>query len=82
MDNNQFNVNRQQTNIIAIVGFIFSFFFSLVGLILSIVGLKKSKELNNGKALSIAGIIISSLSLLYIVFIIIITFFYFISALK
>lgn len=33
---------------------------SIVGLILSIIGLKKSKELNNeGKGLSIAGIIIS-----------------------
>ena len=33
---------------------------SIVGLVLSIIGLKKSKELNNdGKGLSIAGIIVS-----------------------
>jgi len=71
MNNNEINsvgsdYNQQKkTNTIAIVGFIFSFLFALVGLILSIIGLKKSKKLNSGKGLSIAGIIISSLSLIF-----------------
>lgn len=54
------NQSENKTNILAILGFIFSFLFSLVGLILSILGLKKSKEINSGKRLSIAGIIIST----------------------
>lgn len=62
--NNEVNTNIKQKNTLAILGFIFSFINSIAGLILSIVGLKKSKELNNGKGLSIAGIIISSLSIL------------------
>ena len=37
--------------------------FSLVTLICSIIGFKKSKELNNGKGFSIAGIIISSIKI-------------------
>ena len=53
--------NKKNSNVIAIVGFILSFFIGLAGLICSIIGLIKSKELNSGKAFSIAGIIISSL---------------------
>lgn len=58
------NRNEKKTNTLAILGFIFSFLFSLVGLILSILGLNKSKETNSGKGLSIAGIIISSISII------------------
>lgn len=49
----------------AIAGFVLAFFFSIVGLILSIVGLAKAdKEYGgNGKGLAIAGIVISSLDL-------------------
>jgi hypothetical protein len=47
----------------AIAGFVCSFLIPLVGLILSIIGLKKSKILNDGKGLSTAGIIISSISM-------------------
>ena len=57
--------NNKQSNTIAIVGFILSFFISIAGLICSIIGLKKSKELNNGKGFSIAGIIISSIEILF-----------------
>ena len=77
--NNNMN-NNKQTNIYAILGIIFSFFFSIAGLILSIIGLKKSKELNNGKGLSIAGIVISSIRMIFtiiMVFIIFIGFFSF-----
>lgn len=48
----------------ALAGFICSFFVSLVGLILSIIGYRKSKELNGeGRGLAIAGIIISIVSM-------------------
>ena len=51
----------EQKNTLAIVGFILSFFVPLVGLILSIIGLRKSAKLNgSGKKLAIAGIIISA----------------------
>ena len=56
----------EQKNTLAIVGFILSFFASVVGLILSIVGLKKSAELDgSGKKLAIAGIIISAVSIAF-----------------
>lgn len=57
------NSNDKKTNTLAILGFIFSFLISIVGLILSILGLNKSKETNSGRGLSIAGIIISSISI-------------------
>lgn len=58
--------NNNENNTISIVGFILSFIIPVVGLILSIIGLSKSKELNNkGKGLSISGIIISSIMLIF-----------------
>ena len=53
-----------QGNTIAIVGFVFSFFIALVGLICSIIGYKKAK--NEGApygGLALAGIIISAISI-------------------
>ena len=52
-----------QSNGYAVAGFILSFFVALLGLIFSIMGLKKSKVTNSGRGLSIAGIIISSISM-------------------
>ena len=47
-------------NVCAIIGFIFAFLFSLIGLILSIVGLNQIKRTHEkGRGLAIAGIIIS-----------------------
>ena len=58
--------NNNENNTMSIVGFILSFIIPVVGLILSIIGLNKSKELNNkGKGLSIAGIIISVLLFIF-----------------
>ena len=54
---------EKQTNGMAIAGFILSFFFALLGLIFSIIGLNKSKTTNSGRGLSIAGIIISIVSM-------------------
>lgn len=54
---------EKQSNNMALAGFICAFLFSFVGLILSIIGLNKSKELGGeGRGLAIAGIIISLLS--------------------
>ena len=48
----------------ALAGFICSFFIAIVGLILSIIGYRNSKELNGeGRGLAIAGIIISIVSM-------------------
>lgn len=58
------NIQKKERNIYAILGFIFSFIFSLVGLILSFVGLNKSKTTGNGRGLSVAGIIISILNII------------------
>lgn len=50
-------------NVIAIVGFVFSFLMSLVGLICSIVGYKNSKRGGDHGGLAVAGIIISAVSI-------------------
>lgn len=50
-----------KTNVMAIVGFILSFFIAIAGLICSIIGYKKAAELDGkGKGLALAGIIISA----------------------
>lgn len=68
--------SAQQSNVFAYVGFIFSFPIPLVGLILSIIGRTKAASYNDdGKGLSLAGIIISSIILAF-TFIFLIVFFY------
>lgn len=52
------------SNNFAMLGLILAFIFSPAGLVLSILGLRKSKETGEGRGLSLAGIIVSSLSLL------------------
>lgn len=55
---------KNQKNTLAIVGFIFSFLISIVGLICSILGFKKASTLEGkGKGLAIAGIIISVINM-------------------
>ncbi len=51
-----------ETNGMSIAGFVCSFFIPLLGLIFGIIGYKKSKELDNGKGLSIAAIAVSTAS--------------------
>ena len=49
---------RTRRNVVAIVGFIMAFAVPIVGLVLSIIGLKRSKELNGDcKQFALAGII-------------------------
>ena len=63
------NQNEKKTNTLAILGFVFSFFIAIVGLVLSIIGLNKSKETGSGKGLSIAGIVIASCRILLFILI-------------
>lgn len=63
-------VQQSQSNGFAIAGFVCSFFFSIVGLILSIIGLNKSKTLGgNGRGLAIAGIVISAIGFVLSIFV-------------
>ena len=60
----------QKTNTLAIVGFVLSFFFSFVGGILGIVALgqiNKSNDMESGKGLAIAAIIIGFIPIVVIV---------------
>ena len=64
--------NKKQTNILAILGLVFSLvYFAIVGLIFSIIGLIDSKRTNSGKGIAIAGIIISSIRILFLSIIVI-----------
>lgn len=59
-DDRPVNSTSSKYNTLCILGFVFSFLFALVGLILSIVGLKKAKSTGEqGAGLAIAGIVIS-----------------------
>ena len=64
VENNQedlFSVKIETKNTVGLVGFILSFVVPIAGLICSIIGLQKAKELNDdSKNLCIAGIIISA----------------------
>ena len=65
----------QGANGFAIVGFIFSFFFPLLGLIFSIVGLAKANQLNGrGRGLAGWGLALSIIGILVIVIVYIVYF--------
>ncbi len=54
------NTRPEESNSLAIIGFILAFFIPIVGLICSILGLKKSRELGGKEyGLAVAGLIIS-----------------------
>ncbi|MGI8687258.1 MAG: DUF4190 domain-containing protein [Thermomicrobiales bacterium] len=60
---------QAKMNTLALVGFILSFFISVVGLILSIIGLIQINGANGmqkGKGLAIAGIIIGAIGTIFI----------------
>ncbi len=60
---------QPKMNTLALVGFILSFFISVVGLILSIIGLIQINGANGmqkGKGLAIAGIIIGAIGTVFI----------------
>lgn len=57
---------QPQSNGMAIAGFVCSFFIAILGLIFSIIGLNRSKQMGGkGRGLAIAGIIISSVSMFF-----------------
>lgn len=58
------HVKPRETNVLAIIGFIFSFNSAIVGLICSIIGYRKAKQegLEYG-GLALAGIIISAVNM-------------------
>ena len=60
---------KEESNVLAIVGFILSFFIAVAGLVCSILGLKKAPELGGkGRGLAMAGLIISIICLvLYVI---------------
>ena len=61
-------VESGETNVFAILGFIFSFLIPLLGLIFSIVGLSKAKKMGGKqKGLAIAGLIISIISIVILI---------------
>lgn len=64
---NNAQVEPQKTNSMCLVGFILSFFFSLIGIIVSCVGLSQLKKNPNekGKGMAIAGIVIGSVGLVF-----------------
>lgn len=65
----------QRWNGMAIAGFVCSFFISIVGLILSIIGLKQTKERNEkGHGLALAGVIISAASMAIAVILVVVGF--------
>ena len=56
---------ESQTNVLAIVGFVLSFFVAIAGLICSIIGYKNAPDFGGkGKSLALAGIIISIVSMI------------------
>ena len=59
------NTEPSKTNVLAIVGFIMSFFMPLAGLICSLIGFKNADKEYNGncKGLALAGTILSAISL-------------------
>lgn len=56
---------ERASNGYAIAGFICAWFVSLLGLIFGCVGMSKAKVYKNGKGLSVAAIVISSLKILF-----------------
>lgn len=74
--------NAAPLNIMALLGLIFAFVMPLIGLVLSIIGLKKANESTMedkaGRIMSIIGLIVSGLSILvfiaYFLFIVIFVF--------
>ncbi len=55
---------RKEVNTLAIIGFVFSFVFTIVGLVCSIIGYRNAPRYGgSGKGLALAGIILSSISI-------------------
>ncbi len=73
------NTQQGKTNVLAIVGFILAFFIPVAGLVCSILGKKKAKELGC-EGLATAGIVISVVELVIVLLAVILMFVVFITA--
>lgn len=72
MQAEQRQTTSEDTNGFAIAGLVLAFFFPLLGLIFSCVGLSRSKKMNDvERGLSIAGIVVSVIEMVMIVIIVI-----------
>ncbi len=61
----------QPTNMLAVLSLVFSFVFNIIGLILGIIALKQIKNSGEaGKGFAVAGVVISSLSMLFTILVI------------
>ena len=69
------NQQIKQTNTPAIVGLVLAIFqFNIISLIVSLIGLSKSKQLNGeGRGIAIAGIALSVIQIIFAIFIIVMT---------
>ena len=69
-------VKNKSLNVVCLLGFIFSFISTIVGLILSIIGFCQVKNADDktGKGLALAGIIISSVMIGFVVLVWILLF--------
>lgn len=63
-NNKRTNVEQKEFNTVALVGFIFSFFFPLVGFILGLIGMGKAKKTNSGIGFAIAAVLLSLIFIL------------------
>ena len=58
--NNNYVHYHNQTNTLAVVGFVMAFLSPIVGLVLSILGLNRAKMMNGlGRKMAVAGIIVA-----------------------
>ncbi|PAU68053.1 DUF4190 domain-containing protein [Bifidobacterium criceti] len=70
-----YNAQSSKWNAMAIAGFVCSFFFSLIGLILSIIGYTQTKKSGErGGDFALAGIIISAVSIALTILVCILVF--------
>ena len=61
-------MEKRELNIMCLIGFIASLFFSLAGFIISVIGLKQLEIYDErGKGLAIAGLIISSIKMVIVI---------------
>jgi len=66
LTNEPISLNLSDDNVLAIIGFILSFFTLFIGCILCIIALVKSKDMKKDrKGLAIAGIVISVFKLVF-----------------
>ncbi|MCL2756387.1 MAG: DUF4190 domain-containing protein [Firmicutes bacterium] len=74
---NSFDRFEQENNTMAILGLVFAFVVNWLGLIFSIIGLQRAKEMNGkGRGMAMAGLIISIISIVLSIIWMILMFIY------